>query len=343
MTHEIILGEVCEMENDDRDIGDIVDEEYEQQEATYAEAKADSAESSNDAEFVADAEAAFKLRSDVTDRDDAIAARHAQRRYNQAMTRPTWPKKSWVQPPKREFRDNTLRFLVFDALSRSSSTARVNPVDAIRVGSPYEARDADRIAECLLGFGTSEHRNATEAHFLSHGARVLAGLMLHVLYTGETERSLAGILAVVTDPAWHDIRDIANDVLHSVHDHDQKMDWRDAYGRPTATHPGIVQRMRSLKTATDTEQSGIYTTAVRALAPFSDPLVRANTSTTDFDWDDLFEGLTLELRVSMRAQRLTPVYEVIGAILADRLDERLQYGPLRHPSFLVASPALSVR
>jgi hypothetical protein len=69
-------------------------------------------------------------------------------------------------------------------------------------------------------------------------------------------------------------------------------------------------------------------------AIFADPLVAANTEVTDFDYDDLFDGLALSIRISIRGERLWPIFDVISSILNDRLDERLGFGPLRYPPFL---------
>lgn len=94
-----------------------------------------------------------------------------------------------------------------------------------------------------------------------------------------------------------------------------------------------MQRLRAASIARESEQSGIYTTLTRGLAIFGDPLVARNTEVTDFDFDDLFDGLAISLRVP-RGTRMQPLMDGIAAVLDDRLEERMRYGPLRYPPYL---------
>jgi type IV secretory pathway TraG/TraD family ATPase VirD4 len=257
--------------------------------------------------------------------------------------KPSWPSKVWSVPPRREFKGNEVRYLTFDPLSASRRTARINPLDGIRVGTIYEVRDAERIAEALLGLDQYPSTNANQVHFSEHGARVLAALILHVLYTPETERTLAGVLLATTDETFYDLPTLIDYVCGVKHDQDGKMGWTDASGNETFTHPAIRQRLRSARSMSDGESSGIYTTVTRGLAIFADPIVAKNTATTDFDFEDLFDGIVLALRVPPRGERLAPVYRAISAILSDRLDERAQYGPLVYPPFLTMLPTPEFR
>jgi hypothetical protein len=127
---------------------------------------------------------------------------------------------------------------------------------------------------------------------------------------------------------------IISEVSRSTQNHDAKISWHDASGRETMTHPAILQRLRSARTMSHGERSGIFTTVTRGLAIFGDPLVAANTEATDFDYDDLFDGLALSIRTPTRGERLWPILDVISSILNDRLEERLGFGPLRYPPFL---------
>lgn len=155
---------------------------------------------------------------------------------------------------------------------------------------------------------------------MRHTARALSALILHVLYTPETERTLAGVHCMVTDPAYYfDIATLVDPVCRSAHDHDARMGWHDALG-----------------VARESEQSGIFTTLTRGLAIFGDPIVARNTEVTDFDFDDLFDGIAISVRMPASA-RYAPLYRGITALLDERVEERLRYGPLRYPPYLSVS------
>jgi type IV secretion system protein VirD4 len=282
--------------------------------------------------------AVFRARKkvDAADRDtaDERLADAAAKVFGERIREPLWPRGAWKLPERRSFQGNHIRYVTFDPMSSSARTARINPLDAIRVGTPYEVRDAERIAEALLGVDRVMTYSVAESHFTQHGVRVLSALMLHVLYTPETERTLTAILRTITDPIYYDLEAIITEVSKAVHDHDVKMGWRDASGKETMTHPAILQRLRSARTMSHGERSGIFTTVTRGLAIFADPLVAANTEATDFDYDDLFDGLALFVRTPKRGERLWPILDVISSILNDRLEERLGFGPLRYPPFL---------
>jgi hypothetical protein len=277
------------------------------------------------------------IKGDLQDKEGELADKF-QARLRASISEAMWPKTAWNPSPRRSFSDNQIRYLIFDPLSSSRRTARINPLDGVRVGTMHEVRDAERIAEALLGLDVYPSRSANDVHFMEHGVRVLSALMLHVLYTPETERTLAAVLSAITDEAFYDLNTLINYVCGCKHDLDAKMDWKDAYGRKTFTHPAIRQRLRSARTMAKEEASGIFTTVTRGLALFADPTVAQNTAVTDFDFDDLFDGLALALRVPPRAERLAPVYRAVVAILSDRIDERCRFGPLKYPPFLTIQP-----
>jgi type IV secretory pathway TraG/TraD family ATPase VirD4 len=298
---------------------------------------------SNDT-LAAEAQARYAERkSDKNGEKDNDWLERFQARVRIVRPKPSWPSKVWVSPARRIFEGNEVRYLTFDPLSTSQRTARINPLDGIRVGTIYEVRDAERIAEALLGLDEYPSTNANQVHFSEHGARVLAALILHVLYTPETERTLSGVLSAVTDEMFYELNTLIDYICNAKHDLDAKMGWTDASGNQTFTHPAIRQRLRSARSMSDGESSGIYTTVTRGLAIFADPLVAQNTAATDFDFEDLFDGIVLALRVPPRGERLAPVYRAISSILSDRLDERVRFGPLRYPPFLSMQPMPAFR
>lgn len=114
--------------------------------------------------------------------DESQVTAAAQAAYAQERPGPSWPTIAWSPAARRVFADNEIGYIVFDPLSTTDKTARINPLDAIRVGTPYEVGDAERLAEALLGIDRHSSRTMTESHFAAHGARTLGAHTARAVY-----------------------------------------------------------------------------------------------------------------------------------------------------------------
>ena len=74
---------------------------------------------------------------------------------------------------------------------------RFNPLQEVRLGTPYEAADAQNLAEILVdpdGRGA-----AADNHWMAAGEELLTGVILHVLYA-EPHKTLRTVVGILSDP-----------------------------------------------------------------------------------------------------------------------------------------------
>src|SRR5205807_319364 len=97
---------------------------------------------------------------------------------------------------------------------------------------------------------------------------------------------------------------------------------------PYGVHPAIAQFTTAIQNITgDRELSSVWSTMIRPLSLYADPLIAASTDTSTLCLDDLQHGpqpLSLYLLApSTRAlERLHPVYRVIVDVAMARLTDR---------------------
>lgn len=146
---------------------------------------------------------------------------------------------------------------------------RFNPLMEVRPW-PLDVRDAQNIAELLVN--PDSMTNEQRDHWKLTGHAFLVAAILHVLYA-EPDKSLAGVLRTLSDPD-RDIEGLLDAMLHTRH-------------LPEGPHPTIAQGARSMLNKAPNERSGVLSTAESFLALYRDPIVAANTSSSDFALSDL--------------------------------------------------------
>jgi len=170
--------------------------------------------------------------------------------------------------------------LKFDPTAPPGSAARYNPLLEVRPW-PHDVRDAQLIADMLVEadeHGTRDHWDLT-AHDL------LVGVILHTLYA-ERDKTLYGCLTILADPT-RTIEATMSAMLRADHDPDGAIGWTTAAGEPTRTHPAVAGAARALLNKSDNERSSVVSSAVKFLNLYRDPIVIANTATSDFAVRDL--------------------------------------------------------
>jgi type IV secretion system protein VirD4 len=183
---------------------------------------------------------------------------------------------------------------------RSPQTC-LNVLDTIRLRTHQEFGDAQLIAQSLVA-----------PHFRELSALLLTATILHVCYTAP-RKSLAGVWAFLTQQ--HDsLEQCLKAMAHTAH----------------SSH-GVHQAIRSMTTAItnitgDRELSSVWTTAIRPLVLYNDPLVARSTDTSTLSLDDLQYGkaplsLYLIAPSPMALERLHPLYRVILDVAMTRLME----------------------
>jgi type IV secretion system protein VirD4 len=186
-------------------------------------------------------------------------------------------------------------------------------LDTIRLKTLHEHGDALTIAQSLTAPHKMISENATSLHFRELAAMLLTAALLHVCYT-TARPSLAA--------CWHFLTQQHADLAACL----QTM--RHTRHTPYGVHPTIAQFTQAISNITgDRELSSVWTTMIRPLSLYADPLIAASTDTSTVSLDDLQHGpepLALYLLApSPRSlERLHPVYRVIVDVAMARLTDR---------------------
>lgn len=184
----------------------------------------------------------------------------------------TWPGSCVVYDPKGELYQQTggwrsiqgenvvLRF----APAELDNTVAWNPLDRVRVGTPYAYRDVANIIQQIAdpaGKGLSDHWEPS-------GANYIVGVTLFLLAMhGET--TLSTVLSTIdgeTDPT------------------------RLFRAMAACSVDQVAEVGRGMQATPDRERGSIISTARRQLITFRDPVIAGNTSRSDFTTDDLMNG-----------------------------------------------------
>ena len=145
-----------------------------------------------------------------------------------------------------------------------------------RWGSPAEVGDTQTIAQSLVAPEKMARESATSLHFRELAALMLTASMLHVKYT-VPGASLARVWYFLTQQ--HPTLQACLKTL-----------------RTTAHHAaGVHQAIATLTTALsnitgDRELSSVWSTAIRPLVLYNDPLIARSTDTSTFALEDLQYG-----------------------------------------------------
>jgi type IV secretion system protein VirD4 len=191
--------------------------------------------------------------------------------------------------------------------------ACLNVCDTIRFETLQEHGDALCIAQSLVAPYKLARENATSLHFRELAAMLLTAGLLHLGYT-TPQPSLARL--------WHFLTQQHRTLAACL------KTLRTTRHTPYGVHPAIAQLTTAIGNITgDRELSSVWSTAIRPLALYADPLIAASTDTSTLALGDLQRGpqpLSLYLLASSTRdlERLHPVYRVIVDVAMHRLMDR---------------------
>ncbi len=172
----------------------------------------------------------------------------------------------------------------FDPTSSDGTGAGFNPLYEVRLGI-HEVRDVQNIAEMIVdydGKGKYDHWRLSAYNFLT-------GVILHVLYA-ERNKTLSGVANILSDPD-STIEKTLERMLDTAHDYDGTRGWTNpGAGYPVKTHPVVSNVAREMLNKSPEERSGIISTTLSFLALYRDPIVAANTGSSDFRIRDLIDS-----------------------------------------------------
>lgn len=209
-------------------------------------------------------------------------------------------------------------------------SARFNPLLEIRVGTLREVADAQNMA-ALLVYSDEGVGDGESPHWRQNAMSILTGVILHECHAARSEGrvpSLPGLARVFTRPG-QGFRETLSEMLAYPHDPEMRQAWSNLDGEPTVTHPVVAEKAQELLDKEDKEFSGILSTAKTALILYSDPLVIANTSASDFTIRDLVNhaqahDLYIVVPESDKI-RLRPLVRLVYTIIVNRLTEKMSF------------------
>lgn len=203
----------------------------------------------------------------------------------------SWPHSAVVYDKKKELwaltagwrqQEANNRVVFVDPTDSTGASAKFNPLNEIPVGTPDEVGAVQNIAQSIVdpdGKGMADHWAKTGHELLSAG-------ILHVLYA-ERNKTLRGLVSFFCDPT-STMEQVAETMIHTEHDPEGKYGWIDPIsGEPTKTHPMIAEAARSFLNKSENERSGVQSTAMSFLTIYRDPIIAANTASSDFKVEDL--------------------------------------------------------
>lgn len=227
----------------------------------------------------------------------------------------TWPHSVIVNDIRKENWDATAghraqfsNVIYFNPTDPTS--ARFNPLFEVRKG-PRAIADAQNVADMIVdpdGNGKPSHWDKT-----SHALLVAA--ILHILYA-EKDKTMRGLSNFLADPQ----RDMLTTLNHML---------RTDHGDPDV-HRAIASAARENLNRSPNELSGVMSTAMSFLGLYRDPIVAANTSSSDFRILDLIHGerpLSLYMVIPpSEINRTRPLMRLVWAQTARKLME--DYTPM---------------
>jgi type IV secretion system protein VirD4 len=230
----------------------------------------------------------------------------------------TWQGSVLVTDPKdgenlevtRRWREHLGPVLAFTP--RKAANTRINVLDTVRLKTPLEFGDAQLIAQSLVAPEKMSRESQTSLHFRELASLLLTATILHVLYV-EPRKSLAGVWQFLTQ--HHDSLGACLKTMSTTAHLSQ------------GVHEAIMTMTRAIKNITgDRELSSVWSTAIRPLVLYNDPLIADSTDASDFDLNDLQYGvhpmsLYLVAPSPMELERLHPLYRVVLDVIMQRLME----------------------
>jgi type IV secretion system protein VirD4 len=244
----------------------------------------------------------------------------------------SWTGSTIVFDPKAEnwhicagFRSKFSHVLRFSPVLKNS--VHFNILDEVRTGE-NSVRDAEIIADILTApQDDSSAKGENQQHFIDTAKNLLTGAILHVLACPECpDKSLGGVLDFLSSSALD--ADGNEDFGAGIC---KQMLFCEHLG---GVHSIVTSIANQQLARADRERSSVLSTAVRAVQIFKDPLIRRNTSISDFRLADFAESqspISLFLTVPYSdIDRLSALLRLLISFVIRRFAEgETRYGDVR--------------
>jgi type IV secretion system protein VirD4 len=187
-------------------------------------------------------------------------------------------------------------------------SAGFNFLEEVRIGTPHEVADAQNIAQMLC----DPHGKGLEDHWQKTSFALLAGLVLHVLYTHRARNqiaSLADVAYALSDPA-RPADELWQEMVDNQH-------------LGTGPQTVVAAAGRDMVDREARERGSVLSSAKTYLTLFQDPLIAQNTRRSDFRIMDLMNherpvSLYIVTRGSDK-ERLRPLVRLLFTMMTRTL------------------------
>lgn len=153
----------------------------------------------------------------------------------------------------------------------SPDSHKYNPLDEIEFGSTSFTQDIQNLAGILTDSG--DGKNSRSDHWQDKARELLTALLVYTLEDSSRERSLYFVGNLLTDPKM-DLEETIDELVENCTD-------------PVAKNIFIATRNTPEK-----ERGSVISTLRKTFELFADPVIRENTSSSDFRIRDLVNGET---------------------------------------------------
>lgn len=185
---------------------------------------------------------------------------------------------------KKVLKQKVLKFAPYGL----NDSASYNPLGSVRLGTMKETRDITLVSNILMEPGAGKSKD----HWSNAATSFLIGVITHVLYVQKKKgkvASLGNVVDFLTSPEKPMYPDRLQELkkynygitFNEVSDEEQRE------GVPEMTHPVVARMAAEALNKDEKEFAGILSSALAVLTLFKDPIIRKNTSRTDFIMDDL--------------------------------------------------------
>ena len=167
-----------------------------------------------------------------------------------------------------------------------------NPLAEVRIGTPYEVKDATIIADILTDPGEGKKRD----HWDMSASALFIGLILHVLYMRKKEGKIGTFGDIVDFLTSTDktLEENFIELMEYKHLEDYSV-WNKIYDNSQmkkinpGTHPVVARTAAEILNKEERERADVISTVMAKLSLFKDPIIRKNTSRADFRIKDLMD------------------------------------------------------
>lgn len=226
---------------------------------------------------------------------------------------------------RNSMKHTCLRFAPCD---ETASSTRFNPLREVRVGTMRDVSDAQNMADILV---RDIENRPSDTHWIDTAAMIVTAAILHVCYCADAEAREAnlGELSSLFGIFGQSFRDTLKEMAITDHDPHDRYGWITHDGRPTRTHPVVLEHVQKMLDKADREFASVVSTVNTAFAIYSDPLVRQNTAASDFTVNDLVNqarpvSLYIVIPPSDRV-RMAPILRLIFTLIVNRLTQRMDF------------------